>query len=89
MNTSKIEATGNMEKVIKARFLEGAFKPLERVELEEGKEVTVTIKEVTNETKDAFKMAMGGWKGKIDCEKLINDIYKSRQLSTRRPAVEL
>jgi predicted DNA-binding antitoxin AbrB/MazE fold protein len=73
-----------MEKVIRARFLEGAFKPLERVELEEGKEVTVTIREVTNETRDAFEMAMGGWRGKIDCE-----IYKSRQLSTRRPAAEL
>jgi len=28
--------------------LEGAFKPLESVELEEGKEITVTKKEVTN-----------------------------------------
>ncbi len=81
MKTSKVKATGNMEKVIKARFLEGAFKPLERVELEEGKEVTVTIKEVTNETKDAFKMAMGGWKGKINCEKLINDIYNLNSMA--------
>ncbi|NQE53479.1 hypothetical protein C5S29_07790 [ANME-1 cluster archaeon GoMg3.2] len=89
MKTSKVKATGNMEKVIKARFLEGTFKPLERVELEEGKEVTVTIREFTNETKDAFKLAMGGWKGKINCEKQINNIYKSRQLSTKRPAVEL
>ena len=89
MKTSKVKVRGNMEKVIKARFLEGAFKPLERVELEEGKEVTVIIKEVTNETKDAFKMAMGGWKWKINCEKRINDIYESRQLSTKRPAVEL
>jgi len=34
-------------------------------------------------------LAMGGWRGKIDCENLIEDIYKSRQLSAKRPAVEL
>jgi len=89
MKRSEIKAKGNMEKVIKARFLEGVFKPLERVELEEGKEVTVTIKEVSKGTRDAFELAMGGWRGKIDCENLIKDIYKSRQLSAKRPAVEL
>jgi predicted DNA-binding antitoxin AbrB/MazE fold protein len=35
-----------MKKTIKARFLEGTFKPLEKVELEEGKEVIVIIKEI-------------------------------------------
>jgi predicted DNA-binding antitoxin AbrB/MazE fold protein len=44
-----------MEKTIKARFLEGIFKPLEKVELEEGEEVIVTIKEISKETKDAFE----------------------------------
>ena len=61
----------------------------ERKNMNQKKEVTVTIKEAPKETSDAFELAMGGWRGTIDCEKLINDIYKSRQLSAKRHAVEL
>lgn len=76
-----------MEKAIKARFLEGIFKPLEKVELEEGVEVIVTIKEHLKETKDAFERAAGSWKGLIDTERLIKDIYESRRIRT--PEIEL
>lgn len=76
-----------MEKTIKARFLEGIFKPLEKVELEEGKEVLVTIREIPKETKDAFEKAAGSWKGLVDTERLIKDIYESRRI--RAPEVKL
>jgi predicted DNA-binding antitoxin AbrB/MazE fold protein len=78
-----------MEKIIKARFLEGVFRPIEAVELEEGKEVIVTIKENPEEKKDLFESAIGGWRGKIDCEKLIKDIYETRKISVKRPEVKL
>ncbi|MDI6811415.1 MAG: antitoxin family protein [archaeon] len=78
-----------MEKTIKARFLDGIFKPLEKVELEEGKEVIVTIKEIpkAKEKKDAFERAAGSWKDLVDTERLIKDIYESRRI--RAPEVKL
>ena len=49
--------------------------------LKEGKEVLITVKEPDSE--DRFLKAAGGWKGTIDCEKLIKDIYEDRLLKTR------
>ncbi len=57
------------------------------MELEEGKEVLVTIKEVPKETKDAFEKAAGSWKGLVDTERLIKDIYENRRI--RVPEVKL
>jgi hypothetical protein len=37
---------------------------------------------------DAFLSAAGGWKGLIDADKLLADIYESRELSTK-PPIEL
>jgi hypothetical protein len=36
----------------------------------------------------AFRSAAGGWKGLVDTDKLVEDIYESRRISTR-PPVEL
>jgi len=33
--------------------------------------------------KDAFERSAGRWKGTIDAEKLIKDIYEDRLISTR------
>ena len=57
------------------------------MELEEGEEVIVTIKEHPKETKDAFERAAGSWKGLVDTERLIRDIYESRRI--RAPEIEL
>ena len=81
MKSSKsIKVKENMEKTIKARFLEGIFKPVEKVELEEGEEVIVTIKEIPKGTKGAFERAAGSWKDLVDTERLIKDIYESRRI---------
>lgn len=72
---------GKMEKTIRAKFKGGIIEPLEKLEIEEDKEVLITIKELPSE--DRFVKAAGGWKGTIDCEKLIEDIYKDRLLKTR------
>ena len=34
---------------------------------------------------DAFLSAAGGWKGLVDADKLLADIYESRELSTKPP----
>ncbi len=73
-----------MGKTVKARFSNGVIKPLEKVEIEEGKEITITIMEAPSMQKlDAFKKSAGAWKGTIDAEKLIENIYANRLLSTR------
>jgi len=73
-----------MGKTIRARFSKGLIKPLEKVDIAEGKEVSITIMELPlGSRKDAFEMSAGGWKGTIDAEKLIKDIYADRLISTR------
>ncbi len=72
---------------IRAKVSGGMIKPLEKLNLEDGREITITIKETPLE--DRFEKAMGGWKGTIDCEQLIKDIYEGRRLSARRPEVKL
>ncbi len=73
-----------MIKTIRARFSKGVIEPLEKIDIEEGKEVTLTIREVPSESKnDAFEKSAGAWKGTIDAEKLIKDIYADRLLYTR------
>ena len=69
---------------IRVRIRGGMFEPLEKVDLPEGKEVTITILDVPPERDfEAFRRAAGGWKGTIDAEALIRNIYADRLVSTR------
>jgi len=73
-----------MKRTIRAVIKEGVFKPLEEADLPEGKEVTLTIVKVPSERDfDAFVRSAGGWKGTIDADALIRDIYADRLVSTR------
>lgn len=45
-------------------------------------------KAATAEDLEAFRSAAGGWRGVVDVDKLVKDIYESRRISTR-PPVEL
>ena len=73
-----------MSGTIRVRVNSGVLEPLEKVDLPEGKEVTVTILSVpSNLDLQAFARSAGGWKGTIDAEKLILDIYADRLISTR------
>ena len=74
-----------MQKTIKARFKKGMIEPLEKLDLEEGEELLVTIKGLPRE--DRFEKSMGGWKDIVDCEALLRDINESRKIS--RPEVKL
>ncbi len=74
----------SLAKTIRARFHDGKFEPLEDVDLPDGREVTLTIVEAPS-TQDfaAFSRAAGAWKGTLDAEGLIRDIYADRLLATR------
>ena len=73
-----------MGKTIRARITRGVLEPLERVELPEGKEVTVTIVDVPTQADiEASRGAAGGWKGLVDAEALIRNIYCDRLVHTR------
>lgn len=72
-----------MGKTIKARFSKGVIEPMEKIDIAEGKELTITIIEIPSKEEDAFERSAGRWKGTIDAEKLIKDIYEDRLISTR------
>lgn len=76
-----------MGKTIKAKFSKGVIEPMEDVDIAEGKEIFVTIIDIPYKAKGgAFKRASGAWKGTIDAERLIKDIYIDRLFSTREEA---
>ena len=92
MRRKYLKTTGGTEmgRTIKARFSKGVIKPLEKVDIAEGKEITVTVIEFPRPSKkdDALEVTAGGWKGLIDAEELKKNIYDDRLISTR-PEVKL
>ena len=74
-----------MVKEIRARFSEGVIQPLEKVDLEEGQEITVTISErpAGKGMREALLSTAGGWKDLVDAEMLKTDIYADRLTSNR------
>ena len=64
---------------IRARVKRGNLEPVDKVDLPEGKEVTVTILDVPSGGDfDAFDRAASGWKGTVDAEGFIKNIYADR-----------
>jgi predicted DNA-binding antitoxin AbrB/MazE fold protein len=73
-----------MGETIRARVKGGLREPLEKVDLPEGEEVLVTVVPVpARRTGEGLRRSFGSWKGTIDAEKLIRDIYEDRLISTR------
>jgi predicted DNA-binding antitoxin AbrB/MazE fold protein len=73
-----------MSETIRVRVKGGVLEPLEKLDLPEGKEVLVTIIGVSPQgNRDAFRRAFGKWKGTIDADALIRNIYADRRISTR------
>ena len=69
---------------IRAHVKGGVLEPLEKTDLPEGKEVIVTVIGVSQgPDDDAFLRSAGSWKGLVDTERLIRDIYEDRLISTR------
>jgi len=79
-----------MTRTIRARVTRGLLAPIEPLELPEGSEVdvTVTVDRASAEDVAAFRRAAGSWRGTLDAEELIRNIYADRLLQTR-PAPRL
>jgi predicted DNA-binding antitoxin AbrB/MazE fold protein len=69
---------------IRARVKGGVLEPLERTDLPEGKEVLITVIAVAEDPDDeAFLRSAGSWKGLVDAEELIENIYADRLIDSR------
>lgn len=69
---------------IRARVRGGMLEPLDKVNLPEGKEVMITILDTPTEADiEASKRAAGSWKGLVDADTLIRNIYADRLIQTR------
>jgi predicted DNA-binding antitoxin AbrB/MazE fold protein len=69
---------------IKARYSGGVLEPLEKLELTEGQEVTVTIFSLPlRRDADFLTRTAGGWAGLIDAERLKHEVNESRLVTTR------
>ncbi len=81
-----------MLKTIKARYRNGLIEPLEKIDLADDVEITITLEDVSTplseeERRRRFLSSAGGWKDIVD-EKFLDEIYRQRSLRTR-PAVKL
>ena len=73
-----------MGETIRVRVRGGMLEPLDKLDLPDGKEVVITILDVPTEADiAASKRAAGSWKGLVDADALIRNIYADRLLQTR------
>jgi predicted DNA-binding antitoxin AbrB/MazE fold protein len=73
-----------MTRTIRARVTHGMLAPVEPLDLPDGSEVEVTVTAGPSRTDvAAFRRAAGSWKGTVDAEALIRNIYTDRLLHTR------
>lgn len=73
-----------------ATYSNGVLKPATPLGLREGARVKLTVESneqsSLEERRTALRETAGAWKDSIDCDKLIEDIYASRDIvSTRVP----
>ncbi len=72
-----------MSTTIKASYTGGVLEPLEKLELTEGQEVTVTIFSLPLRIDvDFLTRTAGGWAGLIDAERLKGEVNESRLVTT-------
>ena len=73
-----------MPKTIRARYRNGLIEPLENIDLADGTEITITVSELASSSEDGLSRSFGGWRGLIDAEEFLKNVYADRQISTRR-----
>lgn len=74
-----------MAREFRARFTKGKIEPLEKVDLREGEEFTVTVKgeSKAGTAREALARAAGAWKGTLDFDAYLKDLYASRRQPSR------
>ena len=71
-------------RTVRARVRGGSLDLIDEIKLPEGAEVAVTISErVESPDMDALRRAAGAWKGMVDADVLIANIYSDRLIVTR------
>ena len=71
-----------MSTTIRTRVKNGNLEPLEKIDLPEGQEVLIAIVSLpASPDFEAFRRSAGGWKGLVDAEALIWNIYADRLIS--------
>ena len=73
-----------MAREIRARFANGKIEPLEALQLRDGEEITIIVEEAPPRAfkKDAFEGSAGGWKGTLDFDVYLRDLYSRRRRSS-------
>ena len=70
--------------IVKAKFSNGVLTPLEPLNLEEGKEVMVSIEDaVEDKPLHELQAVAGAWKGTHDPEELLHNIYSDGLVRSR------
>jgi hypothetical protein len=73
-----------MVTTMRARIHNGNLVPGEKLNLPKGREVQLTITEIpSEEDAETSRQAAGGWKGLVDAETLVRNIYRGRLVRTR------
>ena len=74
-----------MARTVRATYSDGVLKPSEKLDVEDGTEVSVSIsgRRITEEDVRASMSMAGVWKGKIDAEERIKEIYAARLTGSR------
>jgi len=70
-------------RTVRARVKDGSLDLLDRIPFRDGDEVLVSISEPEAKDIDALRRAAGAWKGMIDADALIANIYADRLIATR------
>jgi len=74
-----------MGSTVRARVHKGRLELIDKVDLPEGAEIAVTITETSSARDfDAFRRSAGSWRGLVDADKLIRNIYRGRLISNRK-----
>ena len=74
---------------LKATYSDGVFKPTSPVDLDDGAQVVIEVSQESHVSNEftGLEASAGGWKGIVDCEQLIDDIYQSRATESRGQAL--
>ena len=79
-----------MANTVRAMVKRGRLVPLRKLDLPEGKQVTIKINEGPSEKDIAAAVgAAGAWKGIVDGKRFLRDVYRSRRRISRRTAPRL
>ena len=65
---------------VTAKYEDGVLKPATALDLDEGDVVVVTISghRITANDVEVSRSSAGAWRGKVDADKLIRELYEAR-----------